>query len=229
MPRTRDPRYQNYTWLIYPESAVPDYMEICKDYHIAMYLSLHNKDMLLNKETGKKEPEKDHIHVLTMFDSQKALDCLDELIAMVHGVKPPPHKFIVQSKRGLARYLSHMDEDPNEKYPYYLDPDHKIISIGGAEDYYELCKGAEETRRAEMETTKDIQDYCEKKAIRNVATFMRLCRATDHDEWIEAVKKNSYFWGMWFRSYKEERPDDTSVELRDVMQRAKAMKGEKEQ
>lgn len=197
-------RAQYYTFLLYEDSAVKDWLEILKSFHIPMYLSLHDKDVDIDKATGEITPKKAHWHVLVMFDSLKALDCLDEMIAMVNGVKPPPHEFIVQNKRSMARYLSHLDEDPYEKYPYHLSQDHEVLAIGGAEDYYALCKGAEETRREEMNTTKDIQDFCEKKEIDNVATFLRLCRATEHDEWIEAIKKNSYFWGMWFRAYQNE-------------------------
>lgn len=211
-------RAQNFTWLLYPESAAKDYMETLKDYHVAMYLSLHNKDVNVDKDTGVITPEKDHIHVFTMFDGLKALDVLDELIAEVHGVKPPLQKYIVQSKRGMARYLEHMD-DP-DKYPYYLDPNHKVISICGAEDYYELCKGADETKRGERNATKDIQDYCRKHKIRNVATFLHLCNRTDHDEWMDVIQKYPYYWGMWFNAFRNEAHEELE-EVNKIIARAK--------
>lgn len=217
-------RAQNFAWLIYPESAAKDYMEILENHHIPMYLSLHNKDEDVDKETGEVTPKKDHIHVLTMFDSLKGLDVLDELIGMVNGVKPPLYEYIVQNKRSYARYLDHMDENPKEKYPYYLDPEHKVIAIGGAESYDELCKGAEENKREEINAVKDIQDYCRKHKIRNVATFLHLCNRTDHDEWIDAIRKNAYFWGMWFNSYKNEVPE----ELKEVNKIIAKAKGEEE-
>lgn len=196
-------RAQFFTFLLYIESAPKNWLQILKDWHIPMYISVHDKDEV-DHETG--EIKKAHIHILVLFDSMKGLDCLDELIEAVNGVKPPLHKYIVQNKRSMARYLAHMDEDPNEKYPYYLDPNHKVIEIGGIEPYNELCKGADEAKRAEMDATIDIQDYCEKMGISNVATFLRVCRATEHKEWIEIVQKYSYFWGMWFRAYYSEDP-----------------------
>lgn len=208
-------RAQYYTFEVYPESAPKDWLDILKDYHIPMYASLHNKDV--DKETG--EIKKEHIHVLVMYDSLKALDCLDELIAMVHGVKPPLHEYIVQNKRSMARYLSHMDEDPNEKYPYYLDPDHEVIAIGGAEPYNELCKGSDETKRAERNATKDIQDYCRKHKIRNVATFLHLCNHTEHDEWMDVIQKYPYYWGMWFNAYKNEMPEELK-EVNKIIEKA---------
>lgn len=216
----REKRYQNFTFLLYPESAAKNYMEILEEWRIPMYLSLHNKDVILDKGTGEITPDKDHIHVLAMYDSQKAADVLDEMIAMVHGVKPPPHIYFVQNKRSLARYLAHMDEDPDKKYPYYLDPEHEVIAIGGAEDYYELCKGAEESKRAERNATKDIQDYCRKHKIRNVATFLHLCNRTDHDEWMDVIQKYPYYWGMWFNSYKNEMPGELE-EVNKIIARAK--------
>lgn len=205
MAKERKPRFQNYTWLIYPESAAKDYLQICKDFHVPMYLSEHNKDVMLDKATGEITPDKVHIHVVTMFSTLQGVDCLNDLIARVGGVKPPLYDFIVRDKRTIARYLSHMDEDPKEKYPYYLDPDHHVISIGGAEDYYELCRGAEETKRAELNMVVDIQDYCERREITNVATLLRILRDHENYEWIDALRKNSYFWAWWFRSYKDEK------------------------
>lgn len=202
----REKRYQNFTFLLYPDSAAKDWLDMLKSWHIPMYISLHNHDVILDKATGEIRPDKDHYHVMVMFDSLKSADCLDELIEAVHGVKPPLYEFLVRNKRSYARYLKHMDEDPNEKYPYYLDPDHKVIAIGGAESYEELCKGAAETRQAEINTVKDIQDFCEKREIDNVATFLRHCREVDHDEWIHAIRQNSYFWGMWFNALKNENP-----------------------
>lgn len=215
----RDPRYCSFTFLIYPESAPKNWLDILKSWHIPMYISLHNKDMLLDKVTGEIRPDKDHDHVLAMFDGQKAADCLDGLIDMVHGVKPPIHEYLVQNKRSLARYLTHMDEDPREKYPYFLDPDHKVIEIGGVEPYDELCKGAAETKKAERNAIKDIQDYCRKHKIRNVATFLHLCNHVDHDEWIDVVKGNAYFWGMWFSAYRNELPEELR-EVNKIIERA---------
>lgn len=213
-------RAQFFTFLLYLDSAAKDWLEILKAFHVAMYLSLHDKDVDIDKETGEIKPVKPHIHVLVMFDGLKGLDCLDELIEMVHGVKPPLYEFIVRSKLSYARYLTHMDEDPHEKYPYYLDPDHEVMAIGGAENYNDMCKGPAETKIEEMNTTIDIQDYCEKMKISNVATFLRLCRATEHKEWIEAIKKNSYFWGMWFRALEHENPT-TKNEVNKIIKKAK--------
>lgn len=216
-------RAQFFTFELYPESAPRDWLDILKDWHIPMYLSTHDKDVEIDKATGEVKPKKVHVHILVMFDSMKGIDCLDELIEAVNGVKPPLHKYIVANKRSMARYLAHMDEDPEEKYPYYLDSNHKVIEIGGIEPYNELCKGAAETKKAEMNATIDIQDFCEKKGISNVATFLRVCRATEHKEWIEIIQKYSYFWGMWFRSFHTEDPIQKGKAEKILR---KAMKGE---
>lgn len=198
-------RAQFFTFEIYPDSAPKDWLEILEDWHIPMYISLHDKDWEIDEKTGEKKPKKAHYHILVMFDSLKALDVLDELIKAVNGVKPPLHKFVVQNKRSMARYLSHMDEDGEKKYLYYLDVNHKVIAIGGAESYDELCRGAEETRKAELNMVVDIQDYCERREITNVATLLRILRDHENYEWIDALRKNSYFWAWWFRSYKDEK------------------------
>lgn len=216
-------RAQFFTFEIYEDSAPKNWQEILKDYHVAMYLSKHDKDEKVDEETGEITPKKKHWHILVMFDGLKGLDILDELIAMVKGVKPPLHKYIVQSKRGMARYLTHMD-DP-DKYPYYLDPEHKVIAIGGAEDYNELCKGAAETRQAETEMTKDIQDYCRKKKIRNLATFTHLCNHVGNDEWGYAMRQNSYYWNSWFSALRREDPRELE-KVEEIIARNTTTEGE---
>lgn len=213
MPAERAKRFRDFTFEVYPESAPPDFLDTLRGFHVPMYFSLHDKDATVNRETGEITAKKLHGHVLAMHDSPKPIDCLDEVIEAVNGVKPPLREFIVRNKRSMARYLSHMDEDPEDpgKYPYYLDPEHRVIAIGGAEDYNALCRGVEETKREERNAVKDIQDYCERKGIRNMASFLRLVRATDHDNWLDEIRLRPYFWGAWFKAWTDETEEQAEA------------------
>lgn len=195
--RSRPPRYQNFTFLVYPDSAVEDWLEILRNYRVPMYVSpLHDRDV---DEHG--EVKKAHYHVMVMYDSLKPLDCLDELIETIHGVKPPTQDFVVKSKRAYARYLLHYD-DP-AKYPYYLDS--RVTALSGADDYDELIKSKSQQEFDELQTMQDMQDYCEKKQIYNFAAFTRLCRVTGNDEWFRCLRVNAYYFHAWFKSFNDPR------------------------
>ena len=192
----RQPRYRNLTFLIYPESANEKYMDILKESHIPMYLSLHNKDSDLGHE---EEDRKDHIHVLVMFDSPQNPNVLDDLIERVGGVKPPLHTFVVRNLRSMARYLTHMDQP--EKYQYYKDKDHKVIELNGVKSYEEMCKSAEENKMARLEMTKDIMDYAYKHNITSFSEMCKHCADNDLNDWLDLLMwQNSFGFSSYFKN-----------------------------
>ena len=80
---------------------------------------LHDKD---TNPTG--EPKKPHYHVLIMYDSVKTSEQAKELFALIGGVGCE----VVQSIRGYARYLCHLDNP--EKFQYNIDD---VKSLCGAD------------------------------------------------------------------------------------------------
>lgn len=193
--KSRAPRYQYYTFLVYPESAPEDWIEKLRNFHIPMYLSQHDMD----NDMGHLGMKKEHWHIMAMFDSLKPLDCCDEMIEAVKGVKPPINDFVIKSKRAYARYLLHYD-DP-AKYPYYKD--HQVIELSGADPYEEVIKSKSQQDFEEMQTIQDIQDYMEKKGIYNFAAAQRLVRHTGNTEWFQCMKVNAYYFHAWFKSFND--------------------------
>lgn len=114
-------RTRNFATVVYPESAPGDWQKILSDLHVAALVSpLHDKD--LNPDGTPKKP---HWHVLLMFDSVKDIE--NQVRSMVEkfggvGVEK------VNSLRGYARYLCHLDNP--EKHQY--DPA-DVVSFGGAD------------------------------------------------------------------------------------------------
>lgn len=181
-----------------------------RDWHIPMYTTNlpHDQD---NDEDGNKK--KDHIHVMVMFDSPVKTDALDDVIASVNGVKPPPEIFIVKNARAYARYLLHYD-DPG-KYPYYKDSRYQVIALSGAPDYDEFVKSKSQRDFEDQQTMQDIQDYLEKYEIFNFAVACELARKTDNFEWFQCLKVNAYYFHSWCKSHNDPswRADHEKVQM----------------
>ena len=133
---------RNYSTIVYPESAPENWLEIARSHLVTAYVSpLHDKD---TNPTG--EPKKPHYHVLYTFDNTKTPIQARALFEEFGGVGCE----IVNSLRGMARYLCHLDNP--EKVQYSTDD---VITLG-AGDYNNLCTLTLDKYRA----IKEMMAFC---------------------------------------------------------------------
>lgn len=101
-------RTRNYATVVYSESAPEGWQEILSDQFVPAFVSpLHCDDV---NPTGEKK--KDHYHVMVMYDSTKTPEQARELFEKIGGVGCE----VVQSVRGYARYLCHLDNPEKAQY-----------------------------------------------------------------------------------------------------------------
>lgn len=101
-------RTRNFATIVYPESAVKNWREILSEQFIPTLISpLHDKDL-----NPSGELKKAHHHVIFMFDSVKTLDQAKEICDLINGVGCEK----VNSIRGYARYLCHLDNPEKVQY-----------------------------------------------------------------------------------------------------------------
>lgn len=113
-------RTRNYGTVVYPESAPADWMNILSDMNIPCFISpLHDKDV-----NPGGECKKSHYHVLLTYDSVKTVDQAKVVFYSIGGVGCET----VQSLRGYARYLCHLDNP--EKFQYPVD---EVTAFCGAD------------------------------------------------------------------------------------------------
>ena len=113
-------RTRNYGTIVYPESAPQDWQTILAEMCIPCFISpLHDSD--INPDGETKKP---HYHVMIMFEGVKTVEQATEIFNQIGGVG---HE-IVQSARGYARYLCHLDNP--EKHQYSPDD---VKAYGGAD------------------------------------------------------------------------------------------------
>lgn len=100
-------RTRSYACVVYPDSA-PHFMDFLSDLKVPCLVSpLHDKDFNPNGE-----PKKPHFHILFCFDSVKTECQAREMIDYIGGVGCEK----VNSMRGYARYLCHLDNPEKTQY-----------------------------------------------------------------------------------------------------------------
>lgn len=196
MAKSATTRTRNFATVVYPESAPEDWKVILGESCIPSFISpLHDQDI-----NPGGEPKKPHYHVMIMFDSVKTPAQAEEVFQSIGGVGCE----IVQSIRGYARYLCHLDNP--EKHQYKPE---EVTAYGGA-DYPGTIGLAIDELNAVAEMMEFVDDY----EIRSYAQLLRY--AKDHrQDWFRCLIKGttvvmreyikSNFWEI---RHPEEEEDD---------------------
>ena len=164
--KSQDGRARNFATVVYPESAPENWREILAEQFIPAFISpLHDKDI---NPTG--EPKKPHYHVVTMYEGKKSEDQARAVFEKIGGVGCE----VVQSIRGYARYLCHLDNPEKAQY----SPD----------DVQSLC-AADYTSTIGLVTDK----Y---KAVRDIIAY---CKENDIYSYSDVLEYAMEQRGDWFR------------------------------
>lgn len=181
-------RTRNFATVVYPDSAPADWKEKLDQLHVAAFISpLHDKDINPNGE-----PKKAHYHVLVMFEGPKDYDTqvkpiFDEIGAV--------GREMVNSARGYARYLCHLDNP--EKAPYSPS---EVVCMGGA-DYY----GVVTLPTDDLKIITEIKKFCRENEIYSLAEIIDIAESL-HPEWYSTiVMSRCYVIDKYIKSLEWER------------------------
>ena len=167
-------RTRNFATVVYPESAPENWQTILGEHCVPAFISpLHDKDI---NPTG--EQKKEHYHVLIMFEGVKTLEQAKEIIDSIGGVGVEK----VNSLRGYARYLCHLDNPEKEQYNTS-----DVRSMAGA-DYMGVIGLAIDRYVAIGE----MMDYCELNNVVSYAELLRYCRSERFD-WFRVLCDSGTF------------------------------------
>lgn len=101
-------RTRNFATVVYPDSAPEDWLVRLGNNFVPCFVSpLHDLDI-----NPYGEPKKPHYHVMIMFDSVKTIEQAKAIFEEIGGVGVE----IVNSVRGYARYLCHLDNPEKIQY-----------------------------------------------------------------------------------------------------------------
>lgn len=168
----------------------PDnWIEILDSYHVAAIISpLHGLD--INPDGSLKKP---HYHVMLMFEGMKSQDQADEIFDAICGVG----RETIQSARGYARYMQHLDNP--EKHRYTETP----RCLGGIDYDAIIHLPGDDTANI-----KDMLRYIRVNNIRSFARFVDIC-SSNNDEWFNSiVHRNAYIIKEYIKSLDWEQQHD---------------------
>lgn len=164
-------RTRNFATVVYPESAPEGWQELLSECFVPAFISpLHDKD---TNPTG--EEKKAHYHVVLMFEGPKTVEQAQEIFSIIGGVGCEK----VNSIRGYARYLCHMDNP--EKFQY------------DQQDVRSLC-GADYNGTIGLVTDKykaigEMIDFCEENNVLSYSELLKYCRMERFD-WFRVLCDN---------------------------------------
>ena len=150
----------------------------------ALVSPLHDKDV---NPTG--EQKKAHYHVVLMFDVVKTIEQVKKVVAEFGGVGCEK----VNSLRGVARYLCHLDNPDKHQYN-----ESEIKQFCGV-DYRGLTELASDID----ESAEELLDYCEVNQITSFAKIRRIVRSSK-PEWAQALRTRSIYISMTLKSMEWE-------------------------
>lgn len=157
------PRYRNFATVVYPESAPEDWKTIIADSKNPVFISpLHDKDI---NPTG--EPKKPHYHVVWANDGKKSKEQAIDFFSTFGGVGCE----VVQSIRGYARYLCHLDNP--EKAQYNTED---VICFGGLD--YNATIGLPTDK---YKAIKEMMSFCKENLIYSYAALLEYAAENQFD------------------------------------------------
>lgn len=105
----KDKRSRNWTFVMYPESAPENWMDLLDRMHVAAAVSpLHDADL-----NGDGSEKKAHWHVVIAYENKKSYSQVKEDISVFNGVKVPQ---VVKDMRAMLRYFVHLDNPLKTQY-----------------------------------------------------------------------------------------------------------------
>lgn len=167
-------RTRNFTTIVYPESAPENWLDILNSHHVQAFVSpLHDRDIDPDGKTKKS-----HWHVLVMFDSVKTVEQAEKLFDQMGGVGCQK----VNSVRGNARYLCHLDNPEKTQYDT-----NDVKAFAGA-DYQEVCSLISD----KYGTIREILAFCEDNNIINFADLL-VYASENRNDWFRILCDNGSF------------------------------------
>lgn len=164
-------RTRNYATVVYPESAPENWQSILGEQCVPAFVSpLHDKDI-----NPGGEPKKEHYHVMLMFDGVKSRDQAKEIFEKIGGVGCE----IVQSVRGYARYLCHMDNPDKAQY------DTEQVHCYGGADYTATIGLATDKYKA----IREMMIWCIENGVYAYSDLLLYCSEERYD-WFRVLCDN---------------------------------------
>lgn len=171
-------RTRNWTFIVYPESVAEGWVDTLRDTHLEIFISpVHDKD-----KNGDGSLKKAHHHVVVFYDSVKSYDQVQKLSDSIGGTKVEK----VASKRGVVRYLCHLDNPEKAQYD-----EKDVICLSGAQ--YRKIVNNETDRQVIL---REIINYVMNEGVVYFHELMIYIDSQDRDDWFSVLSTSGAAVGM---------------------------------
>lgn len=161
-----DVRARVWTFLVYPESAPKNWIDIIEEFKVPFCVSpLHDSDV---NPTG--ETKKEHFHVVIYFSGKKSFEQVKAITDSI--TQPRPES--VNDIRSMVRYLIHRD-NPNKHQ--YNQKDIRAFNGFDLRNYFDYSKDQK------YDMIADMLDFIEANNITEIVTFSNYCRTCHRSDW----------------------------------------------
>ena len=159
-------RTRNWAFLVYPESAAPNWQDKLAERCIPAFISpLHDQDTWTeydeadNPEHKAGTPKKPHYHVVLMCSSVKNQEQIEDISKPLGGTSC----IKIEDLPAYARYLCHMDS--RDKVHYQVD---EVVQLSGA-DYMAVIENTNDR----LVTIGEMMDWCDEQGCSSYADLLR--------------------------------------------------------
>lgn len=182
----KDDRTRNWTFIVYPESAPENWVEILNEEQVPFVISpLHDKDV--NADGEVKKP---HWHVMLMFSGKKSLTQIQAITEKLNS--PIPQK--VNDTKAMARYFLHLDNP--EKYQYSKED----LRVYGGVDIEKYLTTVSEEKNERYDKIREMCKFVDERGIVEFSDLMAYAMDNRAD-WFELLCDNSaYVIGLYIKS-----------------------------
>ena len=179
-----DNRGRNWTFIVYPESAPDNWIEVLRDLYCLTFCvsPLHDAD---TNEDGS--PKKPHYHVALSFEGNKSQAQIQDIANSVSGTLVFP----IQSMQGMIQYFIHKNNP--EKHQYNKDD---ITCYGGfeIEPYFAPSSSALERMACEIDQFIIDNGICEFDDLYQKARIIS-------KDWAYIIRnRNTQFYKAWMQN-----------------------------
>lgn len=178
-------RSRNWAFILYPESAPNDWLEIMQEEMTPFVVSpLHDTD--INEGTG--ELKKAHFHILVTYGNVKTFEQVKELTERLRAPQPQMAKNVI----GVVRYMAHLDYP--DKFQYSKN-DIKAYAGFDLESVFKLSTSDKK------QISKDILNHIMENDITEYYFLVKYC-LENNEEWFDYLNSNSYMAMNFIKSLR---------------------------
>jgi len=198
--KKKEIRTRVWTFILYPESAPENWIDILIDMHLEFVVSpLH--DMDINPDGELKKP---HWHVMLMFAGVKSYEQVKDITEKINGTIPER----CHNAKAMVRYMAHLDNPDKAQYRVG-----DIKAYGGV-DLQDLLRPTSSER---YEIIREMIDYVRKEHIIELQDLVDYAITDHYDDWFPLLCDScTYVINQYIKSIRHRARQKVDIDTGEI-------------